>query len=288
MPLPPAGQPSSGDAPSTDSLDPDSICRAAGLSRLEVLAEATSTMDRAREVACGVDAPLPMAVVAERQTAGRGRRGARWWQSPGSLATSLVIDAARVAEAGKPVSPLWSLACGVALAESIIDLEPMVEARVRWPNDVVARGRKLAGILVETAPGGRVIFGIGVNTTGSATDAPAPLRQRVGTLPDLTGRTLGRGRLLVAFIPRFLSLLGETSRDPGVLVERYRPLCSLSGSEVTVHREEGRRLTGVCHGIDADGALVLDTAVGLVHLVSGSLTDPLEVWRGDRPQEGAG
>jgi biotin-(acetyl-CoA carboxylase) ligase len=92
----------------------------------------------------------------------------------------------------------------------------------------------------------------------------------------------------VALVPRFLSLLGETSRDPGVLVERYRPLCSLTGSEVTVHRDDGRRIVGICHGIDADGALVLDTAVGLVHLVSGSLTDPLDVWRGDRPEGHAG
>jgi BirA family biotin operon repressor/biotin-[acetyl-CoA-carboxylase] ligase len=284
----PADDPFPGGASLIDSLDRTAVCRAAGLAGIEILAEATSTMDRARELAAGGDVPLPVAVIAERQTAGRGRRGARWWQPPGSLATSLVIDASRVTAPGRPVSPLWSLACGVALAESIIDLEPTVEPLVRWPNDVVTGGRKLAGILVETAPGGRVIFGIGVNTTGSSAEAPAPLRQRVGTLPDLTGRALCRGRLLVALVPRFLSLLGETSRDPGVLVERYRPLCSLTGSEVTVHREDGRRIVGICHGIDADGALVLDTAVGLVHLVSGSLTDPLDVWRGDRPEGHAG
>ena len=287
MSPPHADEPSHGGDLSIDSLDPVILCRETGLAAVDVLAEATSTMDRARELALGMDMPLPLAVVAERQTAGRGRRGARWWQSPGSLATSLVIDAASVAETGRPLSPLWSLACGVALAESLIDLRALVEAQVRWPNDIVARGRKLAGILVETAPGGRVIFGIGVNTNGSAADAPAALRERVGTLPDLTGRSLSRSRLLVAFVPRFLSLLGETSRDPGVLVERYRTLCSLSGSEVTVHREDGRRLAGICHGIDADGALVLDTAAGLVHLVSGSLTDPLEVWRGDRSEENA-
>ena len=271
-----------------DPFDTALLCRGAGLARLECLGETTSTMDRARELALVADTPLPLAVIADRQTAGRGRRGASWWQSPGSLATSLVIDSARVAAGGRTVSPLWSLACGVALAESINDLEPQVAARVRWPNDVVSGGRKLAGILVETAPRGRVIFGIGVNTAGSAAAAPAALRQRVGTIPDITDRTLPRERLLVAFVPRLLSLLGETARDPGVLVERYRPLCSLAGVEVTVYREEGRRLTGVCHGIDGDGALVLDTTVGFVHLVSGSLTDPLEVWRGDWTDGDAG
>lgn len=264
-----------------EPFDRAGLEQATGLAAIEVLAEVASTMDRARLLAAEPGVRLPLAVVADRQTAGRGRRGAGWWQAPGSLATSLVVDAARVGgEASGRVSPLWSLACGVALAESLAFLEPAIGTRVRWPNDIVAGGRKLAGILVETAPGGRVIFGVGVNTTGSAADAPENLRGRVATLPDLTGRALARERLLGVFVPRLLSLLGETSRDPGVLVERYRPLCSLVGTVVTVHRDDGRRLVGVCHGIDADGALVLDTAAGMVHLVSGSLTDPADVWRG--------
>lgn len=267
-------------------VDPDPLDRArllctTGLSAIEVLAEVDSTMERARAIAVDPAASLPAAVIADRQTAGRGRRGAGWWQAPGSLATSLVVDASRVSgRVGGRVSPLWSLACGVALAESLADLEPSLAAGVRWPNDVVAAGRKLAGILVETAPGGRVIFGVGVNTAGSAVDAPESLRGRVGTLPDLAGRPMPRGRLLGEFVPRLLSLLGETARDSAVLVERFRPLCSLVGTVVTVHRDDGRRLVGVCHGIDADGALVLDTAAGMVHLVSGSLTDPADVWRG--------
>jgi BirA family biotin operon repressor/biotin-[acetyl-CoA-carboxylase] ligase len=254
--------------------------RATGLAAIEVLAEVTSTMERARGLAAEPGVGLPLAVLADRQTAGRGRRGAGWWQAPGSLAMSLVVDTARVGGVETTrVTPLWSLACGVALAESLALLEPSIAARVRWPNDIVAGGRKLAGILVETAPGGRVIFGVGVNTTGSAADAPESLRGRVGTLPDITGRSLSRAQLLGIFVPRLFSLLGETSRDPGVLVERYRPLCSLVGTVVTVHRDDGRRLVGVCHGIDADGALVLDTAAGMMHLVSGSLTDPADVWR---------
>ncbi len=268
-----------------DPFDPEGVCLAAGLAGLELLAETPSTMDRARELAAS-DAPLPLAVVAQRQTLGRGRRGARWWQPDGALAMSIVIDGVRGATLGEAagargVTPLWSLVCGVALAETLAILVPEIEPQIRWPNDVVASGRKLAGILVETAPQGRVIFGIGVNTTGSASAAPHPLRQRVGTLPDLAGRSLPRGQLLAALVPRLLGLLSETARDPGVLVERYRPLCSLSGSQVTFHREDGHRLSGRCHSIDADGALVLDTAVGLVHLVRGSLTDPAEVWRGD-------
>lgn len=265
-----------------DDFDVAAVRVTAGLATLERLAETGSTMALAREWAAAGNVPLPAAVVADRQTAGRGRRGAGWWQAPGSLATSLVVDLASLGPATSTpaaVTPLFSLACGVALAETIRTLEPEVAALVRWPNDVVAGGRKLAGILVETAPHGRIVIGIGVNTTGSSREAPPRLAARVGTIPDIAGRSLPRGLLLASLVPRLLGLLGETSRDPGVLVERYRPLCSLVGTTVTVHRDDGRRLTGPCLGIDSAGALVLDSVAGAIHLVSGSLTDPADVWR---------
>ena len=266
----------------TDRFDAGEVRAAAGLATLEHLVETGSTMQRAREWALDPAVPLPAAVVADRQTAGRGRRGAAWWQAPGSLATSLVLAGASPAPGaeGRALAPLVSLACGVALAETIRGLEPEVGTLVRWPNDVVVAGRKLAGILVETAPGGRLVVGIGVNTTGSAREAPAPLGARVATIPDLVGRSLPRGRLLAALVPRLVGLLGETSRDPSVLVERYRPLCSLAGTTVTLHRDDGRRITGPCLGIDASGALVIETVAGPMHLVSGSLTAPADVWRG--------
>jgi BirA family biotin operon repressor/biotin-[acetyl-CoA-carboxylase] ligase len=248
---------------------------------VEHQAEADSTMVRAREIAADPLCLLPAAVIADRQTHGRGRRGASWWQPPGSLAVSIVLDAtAAGTEAAAAPPPSWSLACGVAIAETLRALDPDVQAMVRWPNDIEVQGRKLAGILVETAGCGRAIFGIGVNTTGIAAAAPVPLRARVATFPDLTGRSLPRERLLVAFLPRFLGLLRGMAADEGILAARYRPLCSLDGHAVTIHAGDGRH-HGLCRGIAGDGALVLDTPSGRMRLVSGSLTDPADVWRGD-------
>jgi len=248
-----------------------------------------STMVRARESAADEGAVLPAAVIADRQTGGRGRRGAGWWQSPGSLAVSIVLEARGPAAAPPPT---WSLACGVALVETLRDLLPGIAPVVRWPNDVHGHGGregatdavgatgKLAGILVETTASGRAIFGIGVNTTGTAAAAPAALRRRVVTIPDLTGRPLPRLTLLAAFLPRLLGLLRSLDENPGILPTRYLPLCGLAGREVTVYVGD-RVHRGICRGIAADGGLLLDTAAGPLHCLAGSLTLPGDVWPGE-------
>jgi len=235
-------------------------------------------MERARELAVDPACRLPAAVVADRQSLGRGQRGARWWQAPGSLAVSVVVDAGAVDLSAPPA--VWSLACGVALAESVAILAPNVEPLVRWPNDVEVAGRKLAGILVETTPGGRAIFGIGVNTTGSCREAPPPLDRKIVTLPDLTGNMLPRETLLVEFLPRLFQLLAATAIDVEAFVSRYRSRCGLDGHAVTVYRGP-QQLTGICRGIASDGTLMLDTAGGRVSVSSGSLTHPADVWRGE-------
>lgn len=272
--MPTQSAPASGN----DPIDPAVLVRPGCLATFEHVAETASTMERAREIALDAVLALPAAVVADRQSLGRGRRGARWWQPPGSLAASIVIGCG-----GSGPQPAWSLACGVALAETLRLLEPAAEALVRWPNDVEVQGRKLAGILVETVGTGRAIFGVGVNTTGSAVEAPEALRRRLTTLPDISGRPLPRQRLLAAFVPRLLDLLEAMTADPAVLVTRYRPLCSLEGTFVTVHGAAGGR-SGLCRGIAADGALLLDTPSGRLHVTSGSLTALGDVWRGDAPR----
>ena len=121
-----------------EPLDRAAVERATGLASVEVLAEVTSTMERARSLAAEPGVGLPLAVLADRQTAGRGRRGAGWWQAPGSLAMSLVLDAARVGGVDRArVTPLWSLACGVALAPNSGALV-LRSARVscRWARKV--------------------------------------------------------------------------------------------------------------------------------------------------------
>lgn len=260
-------------APDAEPLDRE-LLRRAGFATIVHLDAVGSTMEPARRLAEDPDARLPAVVVADRQTAGRGRRGAGWWQAPGSLAASLVLEAD-----GDPAPrPLWSLACAVALAESLEALAPGLVALVRWPNDVEAGGRKVAGILVESCGPGRAIFGVGVNTHSSAAAAPAALAARVATLPDLTGVSPGREPVLAALLERFADLVAAERTAPGAIAARYRPRCALVGRAVTVHAGAVEQ-RGTCRGVADSGALVLDTPAGRLDVVAGSLTHPADVWR---------
>ena len=109
---------------SPDPIDPTVLMDRAGLATFEHHAAVGSTMERARELAQDADCSLPAAVVADMQSLGRGQRGARWWQAPGSLAVSVVVDATREAQAIPAPPAVWSLACGVALAESLAAVAP--------------------------------------------------------------------------------------------------------------------------------------------------------------------
>ncbi|MGB8852376.1 MAG: biotin--[acetyl-CoA-carboxylase] ligase [Pirellulales bacterium] len=260
----------------TEPLDAAALA-AAGYATVVHLPEADSTMVEARRLAAEPEARLPALVIADRQTSGRGRRGAGWWQADGSLAASIVVDGETVGRPSAGPQPVWSLACGVALAETIRDLEPGVDVRIKWPNDLDVAGRKLAGIIVEADTGGRSIFGVGVNTSGCALAAPEALRDRVVTLPDLVGRPLSRTQLLVTWLPRLCALLRELDTDPGSLARRYGPLCCLAGRPVTLHVGTGQH-SGICRGIAADGSLVLDTPIGQRMFASGSLTPPGSEW----------
>lgn len=265
-------------APDAEPLDRD-LLRRAGFATVVHLDEVRSTMEPARRLAEDPAARLPAVVVADRQTAGRGRRGAGWWQAPGSLAASLVLEAFGAAAP----RPLWSLACAVALAETLDALAPGLVALVRWPNDLEAGGRKLAGILVEGCRPGRAIVGVGVNTRSSAAAAPAALAARVGTLPDLTGVSPAREPILAGLLERFGDLVAAERTAAGAIAARYRPRCALVGRAVTVHAGAVEH-RGTCLGIADSGALVLDTAAGRLELAAGSLTAPADVWR----PEGAG
>ena len=206
-----------------------------------------STNARARELAIA-GARHGTVVTAGEQSAGRGRQGRTWSAAPGrALLCSIVIR--------DPVA-LLPLAAGVAVAEVIGPL-----ARLKWPNDVLVDGRKVAGILVEGRPQeGWAVVGIGLNVALRVADFPVELRETAGTL----------GLSPADVEPTLVAVLGRLeawiSVDAASLVEAVRDRDALYGREV--RWADGR---GVGAGIDAGGRLLVTTEGGTVALDAGEV-----------------
>ena len=206
-----------------------------------------STNDRARELAQR-GAPHGTLVTAAQQSAGRGRQG-RTWSAPAAraLLCSLVI---------RDPPRLLPLAAGVAVAEVLAP-----GAAIKWPNDVLLDGRKVAGILVEGRPQeGWAVLGIGLNVALRAIDLPPELRDRAATL----------GRDPEAIEPTLAALLGSLERwiaaQPAEVLAAVRSRDALLGRRVRWTAGEGQGA-----GIDGDGRLVVSTAEGRVALDAGEV-----------------
>jgi len=168
---------------------------------IEFHPEIGSSNDRARE-ALASGAGDGLAVVADLQTAGRGRRGRTWSSPPGvNLMVSVgVRPRIQGSDAG-----LLGIASAMAVRDACATQVPAAGLRVRWPNDVVdAGGRKLAGLLVETAmEDGRLaeaVIGIGINVNWAVTDMPRDVRDRATSLLELAGHPIDRVTLLSAVL----------------------------------------------------------------------------------------
>ncbi|MGZ4236695.1 MAG: biotin--[acetyl-CoA-carboxylase] ligase [Solirubrobacteraceae bacterium] len=206
-----------------------------------------STNERARELAAA-GAPHGTLVTAVEQSAGRGRQGRRWTAPRGrALLCSLVI---------RDPPRLLPLAAGMAVAEVA-----GAQARVKWPNDVLVDGLKVAGILVEGRPQeGWAVLGIGLNVAVREDDFPPELAGRAGTLglePDAVEPTLER---LLGSLERWLPA------PPEALLEAVRGRDALLDRPVRWSGGEGRGA-----GIDAEGRLLVATDGGQIALDAGEV-----------------
>ena len=209
-------------------------------------------------------------VVAEAQTAGRGRRGRTWFSPPSSgLYVSVVLAPARARLARDRALALLTLAAGVALAEAV-ELVTGLAADIKWPNDLLVGRRKLAGILAERVSRDTVVLGYGINVSPMA--YPRELSDRATSLELELGRAIDRSILLAetlaALASRYDDLL-EGRFDAILDVWRARAPAS-RGARVSWETPAGPR-SGITAGVDDLGALLVDAGGRIERIVAGEL-----------------
>lgn len=212
------------------------------------LRRTASTNDRARTLAQG-GAPHGTLVTADEQSAGRGRQG-RTWSAPAgrALLMSVVLR-------GSP-SPLLPLVAAVAVAEVCGP-----EARIKWPNDILIGGRKVAGILTEGRPQeGWAVLGVGVNVAVELAELPLELRETAGTLGLPPADRVPVRRRLLTELERALALPAPE------LLDAWRSRDALRGATVRWVAGEG-----LVAGIDDAGRLLVDGPAGRVALDAGEV-----------------
>jgi BirA family biotin operon repressor/biotin-[acetyl-CoA-carboxylase] ligase len=225
----------------------------------------STNTEAARQAALG--APEGLCVVAREQTAGRGRRE-RSWVSPKDAGLYLSVVLRPSLEVRH--WPLITLAAALAVRDALHEACGL-EADIKWPNDLLAGGRKLCGILAETAEGARaraVILGVGVNLKHGS--FPPELSDTATSVEEQTDRAPDAESLLAA-LTRALSLRYETLHAPDGAVETLREWQRHStyahGRRVRVTLAE-ETFEGTTRGLDSDGALRVEIDTGALRTVT--------------------
>jgi BirA family transcriptional regulator, biotin operon repressor / biotin---[acetyl-CoA-carboxylase] ligase len=264
------------DEPYRPSLDLPAVqARLAGSPwRVEVAEESPSTNASVAERARAGE-PVGLVVVAEHQSAGRGRLGRAWVTPPRTaLTVSWLVAPDRVPIARWPWLPLLT---GLAVVDAVREVTDLAAA-LKWPNDVLVGERKLAGILTERiqhTAGAVAVVGVGLNVSSTRADLPVP----TATSLALEGRPdVDRGDLLVALLDSFGRWYDRwVAAQGGGLREPYVAACSTLGREVRVEMPDGQSLTGVADGVDETGRLLVRDR-GRVHALGAG--DVIHVRRG--------
>jgi BirA family biotin operon repressor/biotin-[acetyl-CoA-carboxylase] ligase len=258
----------------TPFLDADKLLTATFVRQVELHETLGSTNERAAELARDPSIELPALIAARLQSAGKGRDHKKWWSAEGALTFSVLLDPAALGISTQ-TWPQLSLATAVAICDALSGEAPQASAAIKWPNDIFIDCGKVCGILIES-PGGaapaksRLIIGIGINVNNSWRTAPHDFGPNGIALCDVTGKH----HTLLSMLVRTLQAMQERFRqlahgDPQ-LPQAWQQLCWLTEQDVDVQTSAGW-ITGICIGIDAEAALMVENVNGVHRIRSGSV-----------------
>jgi BirA family biotin operon repressor/biotin-[acetyl-CoA-carboxylase] ligase len=212
---------------------------------------------RGSERVDAIDTQLPRLVIADSQTAGRGRLGRSWQAQQDGLACSLVLSGCE---------ELLSIAVGVAIAEAIEHLAAPLRCRLKWPNDVWINGKKVAGTLIERVdlPSQdrdrslvAVVIGIGLNVGSS----PKLSESETTSVCEATGKWITRSAVLSELIPMVIESVQRCQSDRDECLDAFRRRCVLTGEMIRCSID-GQVLLGRCEGLNLNGELRIRTESG--------------------------
>jgi BirA family transcriptional regulator, biotin operon repressor / biotin---[acetyl-CoA-carboxylase] ligase len=234
--------------------------------------ETDSTNVRAKYLA-GDGAPEGTVVVAEKQTQGKGRKGRSWFSPPGEgIYTSIILR--------PPISPneapKLTLMASVAVAEALLSLTSL-KINIKWPNDVLINGRKIAGILTEISTDmdriDYVVIGVGINVNMARESLHPDIKKTATSVLMETGKPFPRIALLRAYL-EWLEIYYDTFKTKGFdpVMNRWRNLADIVGRKISVDLMD-RVQMGEVLDIDKDGFLILRDSEGRIErIISGDVT----------------
>jgi len=255
--------------PKNEYLDPDKIrvnTKRIGR-KILVYNRTSSTNDIAAEYAKNKEND-GLAIFAEEQTAGRGRAGTKWHSGRAdSILCSILLTAC------KCNPELLSLACPVAVAEAVGKIANS-QAKIKWPNDIILNGKKVAGIIVESKTVNdrtAYIVGIGINCHQKKSSFPREL-QTTATSIDIESRSIcdriSLAKRLLSSLDHWLEAAQDTSKK---VTDRWRKLSTLLNQRITVIYN-GKKFTGNCVGIDPEKGLILQLETGGIRMFDAAHT----------------
>ncbi len=230
-----------------------------------------STNNKAKELLSSGELQSEALILSEIQTAGKGRRGRTWISPPGGLWFTLVLQCPPATEHMAVIS----LASALAVASGL-DAHLPQAADLKWPNDVQAGGRKIAGILVETSEhsemGPVFIIGVGINVNNDIDDQSG-LKNTAVSVKECSGKEVRLENVLMDVLKAFeIYYAYFMNGRHAELINLFKKRCSHMGQEVRIRQDDGE-MTALCLDIASDGSLVVEEASGRKrHLSSGDIS----------------
>lgn len=252
-----------------------------GLARtgLNYVEEVESTSTLALELSRSGQIATPTLILCQRQLAGRGQRGNTWWSSEDSLAMTWCWPTSQL-----PYSQgMLALAAGLAVEQGIIDrLGSAIELSIKWPNDLLANGKKIAGILVESASSptsaqGQTTLAVGIGINVNQIDIPSQVGATSSIQPSSLRESLA-GRPLINLTDLTLSIVASLEKlfiasplPPAELTEIIDRKIFYKHQKICLERPNNDSVFGILQGIASDGGILIQTDLATESFYSGTL-----------------